>query len=119
MRLHPSSTPRDIRDGYFADYLTQGSRPVKIRKIEATVDLKINLGHYETMTEPITLKADLEDGDDPDKCAAELYAQATKIWAKEMLKKLRFVRAYREDKTKFDLACEKTIAELKKLVVSK
>jgi len=100
------------------DLISEGRRPVKIRKIETTVDLKLNLANYESASEPITLKADLEDGDDPDKCAAELYAQATRLWAKEMLRKLRVVRNYRQDKAQFDVACEKAISELKKLATS-
>jgi hypothetical protein len=95
---------------------------VKIKEIQTTIDMRVNLGDYEGLSNQIALKAELEQGDDPDKCAVDLYAQATQMWAKEVLKKLRFFRAKCPDeqgkgrtKAEFDQFSSSLTAELKKM----
>lgn len=97
---------------------------MKIKEIQTTIDMRLNLGDYEGISNQITLKADLEDGDDPEKCAASLYQKATQMWAVEVLKKMRFYRSKCNDaegkgrtKAEFDEAGATTIAELKKLAM--
>jgi len=98
---------------------------MKIKEIQTTMDMRVNLGDYEGISNQVTLRAELEHDDDPEKCAAELYQRATQMWAMEILKKLRFYRAKCSEEGKgrtrseFDLASAGLSVELKKMLASK
>lgn len=101
---------------------------MKITEIVATVGQKINVGDYENVDFPLTLKGVLDEGDDPDECAKELYKQAEKMWAKQVrtrLMRIRKLRADAEDKgiykltgRLFDRAIEPVMGMLKDLLAS-
>jgi hypothetical protein len=96
---------------------------MKIREITSTIDMRVNLGDYEGISNPVTLRAELLDDDDPEKCAAELYQRATQMWAMEILKKVRFYRSKCSEeqgqgrtRAEFDQASAGLSSELKKLL---
>ena len=100
---------------------------MRIDRIEATVDQKINIGDYENISFPLTLIARLDEGDDTEQCVRELYAQAEKLWAKQVRSRimvLRKVREHSEDKgiykltgRLFDRAIEPVLSMLKAMIV--
>jgi hypothetical protein len=91
---------------------------VKINTITVTIDLRLHLGNYEGVSNPLTMQATLEEEDDPQECVARLYAEAKRLWAREMIKMLRFVRERKHDRVEFDQVSAKTLAELKKLALA-
>jgi len=131
-RIDKSSLARDRTrvvqetSAYLVVTISEGSRPVKIHEVSTTIDMRVNLGDYEGISNPLTMRATLEPGDDPEKCAAELYQQATQMWAMEVLKKLRFYRSkcveeqgQGRTRAEFDQSCSGLTAELKKLISPK
>ena len=99
---------------------------MKITEIEACIDMRVNIGDFEGISNPLRLKATLEVGDDPQECIEELYKQASKAWAKQVLGKIRIYRKIREDNSKiykvtgaaFDEAVRPAMRELKNMVTS-
>ncbi len=74
---------------------------MKIKTIAVTIIETLNVGNYETITPQVQVAAELEATDDPDKCAAELHAHASKLWARNALIELGWVLTRRaEDSTK-------------------
>ena len=55
---------------------------MKIKTISVEYERKLNTGDYSSVTLGLTFWADLDEGDDPDACTRELYAQA-KVHVKE------------------------------------
>lgn len=98
---------------------------MKIAEVVATVSQKINVGDYENVDFPLTLKGVLEEGDDPDACAKELYKQAERMWAKQVRSRLILLRKVREESEDkgiykltgrlFDRAIEPVMSMLKEL----
>lgn len=87
---------------------------MKTKEIEVSIDTTINLGNFENIRPSITLKADLEEGDDLDECSKQLYGLATASWSKEAIRKIRLYRSFRKDKDEFDRITRPILAELKK-----
>jgi len=90
---------------------------MKVKRVESSIEMRINLGNFEGISNPNKITADLDEGDDVQACIAELYKMSSQAWAKEVLRKLRFYRAKCVDNTKISLEIDKAIPELKKMAL--
>jgi hypothetical protein len=85
---------------------------MKITEIEVTIDMRVNVGNYETFASPLSLKAVLSEGDTVESATAELYKMAKAEWSKEALKQMSFYQQRRP--AKLEESFEKTKELLKK-----
>lgn len=92
---------------------------MKIIEISIGAEHKINVGNYETLLCPVKFSAEIEDGDDIEKCKQILAIEAKTTWAIESLKLIRLYRMRKptpESQKDFDDLMAPTIAALKGLV---
>lgn len=76
---------------------------MKPSKVRVVIRQKLNVGGFENIEPEVEICADLEDGDDPSKCSAELHKMIQAAWAKQALTELGWVaqrRALSSDKNK-------------------
>lgn len=89
---------------------------MKVKEIRVKIDQRIKIIEFESISPDVEMKAELEEGDDPAKCIAELYKLAEHEWAKQALKQIRWIRTRMSDKEQYDNLASHTMEALKKLL---
>jgi len=89
---------------------------MQINEIQVTIDARIKIIEFESISPNITIKAKLDESDDPAKCTSELYRIAEREWAKQALRQVRWIRTRVTDKEKYDSLAQETMDALKKLI---
>jgi hypothetical protein len=74
---------------------------MKLKEVRVVITEKLFVGNFETIKPSVELSGELEPGDDPAKCADELFERIQPAWAKQALKELAWVVQRRKgDSTK-------------------
>lgn len=89
---------------------------MKVTSIQVEVNMRLNLGNFEGVLNPIRISADLEETDNLLSCTELLYAKAYDAWSREMLKIIRFYRNKSTSKDQFDTVATPLVTELKKFI---
>jgi hypothetical protein len=90
---------------------------MKVSQISVTISQAINTGNYEAIKPSVTLTAELDDGETASDCIPKLHGLASKMWAKQALIELSWVRKRKGDNShEFNETVKGTKEQLKEML---